>query len=130
MWYEGLEGAAMAIPILIVDDESSFLDLMANVLGKRGFDVNFARDEAQALHLIGKERFDFALIDLKLGAADGIRVLERIKLDQPRVRAIMVTAYPTEATRAEAAAKGASAYLAKPLEIYKLLETLASSLSH
>ena len=113
----------MAIPILVVDDEPNFLALMTSALGKRGFAVNTAANRADALKLLEGEFFDFALIDLRLGAADGIDLLSEIKQRQPRILAIMVTGYPTEESRTEARETGASAYLSKPVELHDLFKT-------
>jgi CheY-like chemotaxis protein len=120
----------MPIPILVVDDEPNFLELMRGALGKRGFEVTTAANGAEALGLIEKELFDFALLDIRLHQANGIQLLEQIKKRQPHVRAIMVTAYPTDETRAQASEKGASAYLAKPLQLEDLFHTFTSVLSH
>jgi two-component system response regulator RegA len=120
----------MPIPILVVDDEPNFLQLMTGVLGKRGFDVNTASNGVEALKLLEKELFDFALVDIKLGGASGLCLLEEIKKRQPRIRGIIVTAYPEDVTRAQAFDKGASAYLAKPLDLQDLLHTFTSVLSH
>ena len=120
----------MAIPILVVDDEPNFLELMKSALGKRGFDVNTASTGPEALKLLEKELFDFALLDWKLGATNGIDLLAEIKRRQPRIRAIMVTGYPTDESRAEAKNRGAAAYLSKPVDLKDLFDTFASVLTH
>jgi DNA-binding response OmpR family regulator len=120
----------MAIPILVVDDEPNFLELMKSALGKRGFDVNTASNGPDALKLLETELFDFALLDLKLGPADGIDLLAEIKRRQPRIRAIMVTGYPTDESRAEAKERGAAAYLSKPVELQDLFQTFKAVLTH
>jgi len=119
----------MPIPILVVDDEPNFLTLMKSALGKRGFDVNAVETAAEALKLLEKEHYDFALVDLRLGAASGIDLLAEIKRRQPRIRAIMVTGQPTDQSRSEAKNRGASAYLSKPLGLTDLLHTLATVLT-
>jgi two-component system, response regulator RegA len=118
----------MPIPILVVDDEPNFLNLMRLALGKRGFAVNTASTAPEALKLLDRELFDFALVDLRLGAASGIDLLGAIKQRQPRIRAIMVTGYPTDESRREAQSRGASAFLSKPLAISDLLQTFVSVL--
>jgi len=120
----------MAIPILVVDDEPNFLQLMKSALGKRGFDVNTALNSSDALKLLESEFFDFALLDLRLGTANGIDLLAEIKRRQPRIRAIMVTGYPTEESRIEACERGAAAYLAKPVDLSDLFQTFKTVLAH
>jgi len=119
----------MPIPILVVDDEPNFLRLMGGVLGKRGFDVKTALNCEEALKLVDEEYFDFALVDMRLGSTDGAGCLEKIKQRQPHIRAVAVTGYPTDAMRLEASLKGASAYLAKPLDLQGFLHTFTSILS-
>jgi|SRR5689334_5834269 len=121
---------AMPIPILIVDDEPNFLIMMKAVLGKRGFEVGAAGDASEALKLLDRERFDFALLDVKLGAESGIDLLAEVKRRQPNIRAIMVTAYPNEESRADAKSRGAAAYLAKPLGVTDLLHTFSTVLTN
>jgi DNA-binding NtrC family response regulator len=120
----------MPIPILVVDDEPNFLIMMKAVLGKRGFEVGAASDASEALELLDRGRFDFALLDVKLGAASGIDLLAEVKRRQPNIRAIMVTAYPTEESRAAAKSRGAAAYLAKPLGVTDLLHTFSTVLTN
>lgn len=120
----------MAIPILVVDDEPNFLELMKSALGKRGFDVNTALTAPEALQLLDGELFDFALLDLKIGAASGIDLLAEIKRRQPRIRAIMVTGYPTDESRVEASERGAAAYLSKPVDLVDLFQTFKTVLAN
>jgi two-component system response regulator HydG len=86
----------MPIPILVVDDEPNFQTLMQTALGKRGFIVNTISSGAEALTQLETLLFDFTLIDLKLTGESGIDVLGAIKQRQPRIHALVVTAYPTE----------------------------------
>lgn len=120
----------MAIPVLAVDDEVNFLELLRRVLGKKGFEINTASNGRDALRLLDREVFDFVLLDIRMEPMNGLRLLEEIKKRQPRTRAIMVTAHPTEETRSLAYAKGAAAYLSKPVDIYDLLHAFTSALSH
>lgn len=120
----------MPIPILVVDDEPNFQTLMQTALGKRGFLVNAVSSGAEALTQLETLLFDFALIDLKLTGESGIDVLGAIKQRQPRIHALVVTAYPTDASRAEATNRGAAAYLTKPLDLGVLLKTFQTVLAH
>ena len=120
----------MAVPILVVDDEQNFLDLLIRILGKRGFEVKTALSGTEALRLLEQDSFDLALLDIRMGPINGIQLLEEIKGRKPRIKAIMMTAYPTIETRTQAFEKGASAYLAKPVDLKELVETMHSLLPH
>ncbi len=119
----------MAISILAVDDEQNLLELLLTVLGKRGFAVKTALNGTDALKLVDEESFQLALLDLKMGPVNGVQLLKEIKDRRPIIKVIMMTAYPTNETRTQASANGASAYLTKPVDIQKLVDTI-NSLAH
>jgi len=120
----------MAVPILVVDDEQNFLDLLIRILGKRGFEVKTALSGTEALRLLEQDSFDLALLDIRMGPINGIQLLEEIKGRKPRIKAIMMTAYPTIETRMQAFEKGASAYLTKPVDLKELVDTMNSLVTH
>ena len=119
----------MPISILAVDDEQNLLELLMTVLGKRGFKVKTALNGIEALKLLDQESFQLALLDLKMGPVNGVQLLKEIKDRRPVIKVIMMTAYPTSETRTQASANGASAYLTKPVDIQKLVDTI-NSLAH
>ena len=119
----------MSISILAVDDEQNLLELLLTVLGKRGFKVKTALNGIEALRLLDQESFQLALLDLKMGPVNGVQLLKEIKDRRPIIKVIMMTAYPTNETRTQASANGASAYLTKPVDIQKLVDTI-NSLAH
>jgi DNA-binding NtrC family response regulator len=114
----------MPVSILAVDDEQNLLELLITVLGKRGFKVKTALNGIEALRLLDQESFQLALLDLKMGPVNGVQLLKEIKDRRPIVKVIMMTAYPTNETRTQASANGASAYLTKPVDIQKLVDTI------
>lgn len=116
----------MAISILAVDDEQNLLELLTRVLGKRGFQVKTALDGTEALKLLDQEPFQLALVDIKMGPVNGVQLLKEIKSRQPVTKVIMMTAYPTNETRMRASENGASAYVTKPVDLRKLVETINS----
>ena len=119
----------MPVSILAVDDEQNLLELLITVLGKRGFKVKTALNGIEALRLLDQECFQLALLDLKMGPVNGVQLLKEIKDRRPIMKVIMMTAYPTSETRTQASANGASAYLTKPVDIQKLVDTI-NSLAH
>jgi DNA-binding NtrC family response regulator len=119
----------MPVSILAVDDEQNLLELLITVLGKRGFKVKTALNGMEALKLLDQESFQLALLDLKMGPVNGVQLLKEIKDRRPIIKVIMMTAYPTHETRTQASANGASAYLTKPVDIQKLVDTI-NSLAH
>jgi DNA-binding NtrC family response regulator len=119
----------MAISILAVDDEQNLLELLLRVLGKQGFVVKTALSGNEALQLLELEPFHLALVDIKMGTMNGVRLLKEMKDRRPHIKVIMMTAYPTSETRVEAFENGASAYLTKPVDLQQLVGTI-HSLTH
>jgi DNA-binding NtrC family response regulator len=119
----------MPISILAVDDEQNLLELLITALGKRGFKVRTASSGTEALKLVERESFQLALLDIKMGPVNGVQLLKEIKDRSPVIKVIMMTAYPTLETRLDASENGASAYLTKPVDLQKLVDTI-NSLSH
>jgi two-component system, NtrC family, response regulator len=124
-----IEVSRMPISILAVDDEQNLLELLLTVLRKRGFKVKTALNGMEALKLLDQESFQLALLDLKMGPVNGVELLREIKDRRPVIKVIMMTAYPTTETRIKASENGASAYLTKPVDIQKLVDTI-NSLAH
>jgi two-component system, NtrC family, response regulator len=116
----------MSISILAVDDEKNLLELLMRVLGKRGFKVTTALSATEALRLLDKEAFQLAIVDIKMGPLNGVQLLKEIKDRRPITKVIMMTAYPTNETRIRASENGASAYVTKPVDLQKLVETINS----
>jgi DNA-binding response OmpR family regulator len=116
----------MSVSVLAVDDEKNLLELLMKILGKRGFKVKTALDGTEALKLLDQERFQLAIVDIKMGPLNGVQLLKEIKDRQPITKVIMMTAYPTSETRMRASENGASAYLTKPIDLQKLVETINS----
>lgn len=113
------------VKILVVDDELSVRESFKMILGIKDYDVLAYPDGPSALSSFDKERYDIAFVDLKLPGMDGLEVLKGIKEKDPTVEVIVVTAYATESSHANAITLGALEYLRKPFlmeEIYELVE--------
>lgn len=112
------------IRLLIVDDESRFLDAIATRLRKRGFDVKTATNGHDAIELAREEKFDVALLDLKMPGMDGSEVLRHLKEEHRFLEAVILTGHGSLENAVELTKLGAFGYLPKPYELEKLLETL------
>lgn len=111
-------------PILIVDDEENFLLLLERILTRDGYKVYTAQDGNRALELIAKGEFRAAVLDMKMFPVDGLTLLGILKARAPTIPVVMITAYPTQDSYAEAMENGASAYLTKPLDMDELRRVL------
>jgi DNA-binding NtrC family response regulator len=115
------------IKLLIVDDELRFLDAIARRLEMRGLDVTKASEGEAALKIARTQRFDVALLDLKMPGLDGKMVLEVLKQEHKFLEVIILTGHGSMDSAVECTKLGAFAYLPKPYELEKLLEVLKSA---
>ena len=110
--------------ILVVDDERDVLNLICKVLTRHGYEGVPFQHPGEALEHIRSEYFDVALLDIHLPDKDGVQLLKDIKVVQPHLGVIMVTAEADVHYAIESMKAGASDYLLKPFD----LETLVCSI--
>ena len=110
--------------ILVVDDEENFLTLLQWFLSQRGYHVVTAASAEEALAILNDGAFEVALLDIKLGAVDGISLLEQLVRRSPELKVIMMTAYPTVGSIKRACEKGAIRYLTKPVNLTELARVI------
>lgn len=102
-------------PILIVDDEAIVRESIGDWLKDAGYGVATAESGEEALELIAKRDFSVMVLDIRLPGLTGLSVLKEVKAQRPWIQSIIITAYPSEETTAEAKKLGAIDYLIKPL---------------
>lgn len=113
---------SMAEMVLIVDDERSKWAVWSEALEKRGYPVTQADNAQQARHLLNRQEFGIALINLKKnGKVGGMDLLDWLKEDHPNTDVIMITSYATMNTSIEALRKGAYDYLVTPVNIVEVV---------
>ncbi len=117
------------IKLLIVDDEVNFLNSIAQRLELRDFEVTKAINGDEALSAVKKNKFDIALLDLKMPGMDGKQVLENLKREHKYIEVIILTGHGSLESAVECTKLGAYGYLPKPYELDKLLEVLKDAYS-
>jgi sulfite reductase subunit B len=101
--------------ILVVDDEAIVRESIRDWLKLSSYDVSTAESGEEALAMIENQDFNIMVLDIRLPGESGIGVLAKAKSISPRLKSIIITAYPTEDTVTEAKSLGAIDYLIKPL---------------
>jgi len=114
----------MSEKVLLVDDETEFLDIMSERMEARGMTVKTADSADQALNILEKESFDAIVMDFKMPGMDGIQALKNIKTRKPELQIILLTGYATVEKTVEAMKIGATDLLEKPAD----LEALAAKI--
>ncbi|WP_054690197.1 response regulator [Desulfosarcina cetonica] len=114
--------------ILVVDDETDFLETIVNRLNRRKLDARGAASGEAAIDILKQELYDVVLLDIKMpGGMDGIETLREIKRIQPRVEVILLTGHASVETSIEGMKQGAFDYLLKPMKFDELLTKMAQA---
>jgi two-component system response regulator RegA len=101
--------------VLVVDDDRRFAITLAAALARRGYVAHVAHDTAVALATAQTQHPGAAVVDLKLGAEDGLALIEPLRRAHPDLRIVVLTGYASIATAVKAIKLGADDYLAKPV---------------
>ena len=117
--------------VLVVDDEPIVRESLRDWLKDAGYQVTTAETGEEALEMVEKQDFGVMVLDLRLPGKTGIKVLEEVKAQRPWIKSIIITAYPSAETTAEAKRLGAIDYLIKPVapdDLERLVrETISSA---
>ena len=114
--------------ILVIDDDENIRKILVTILTDEGYDVETAATARKAIEKTRKKFYNVALIDIRLPDMEGIELLTRFKPTTPRMRKIIITGYPTLQNAVKAVNKGADAYIMKPFDVEKVLETIKEQL--
>jgi DNA-binding NtrC family response regulator len=107
--------------VLVVDDDDSTRSLLSSILAAEGYECLTANSVATAEAVLRQEPVQMALLDLYLGTANGLNVLDLIKVLQPQCACVIMTAHTSVETVTKSLGSGAIEYLGKPLLIDDLL---------
>jgi len=108
--------------VLLVDDETPFVETMTKRLSKRDLNIITAFSGEEALERLDKHRnTDVVILDVKMPGMNGIETLEQIRKKFPLMEVIMLTGHATVESAIEGMKLGAFDYLMKPCEIEQLL---------
>ena len=110
--------------ILVVDDDENIRHTMKAILEDEGYIVDLAATGREAVKRTEETTYNVALIDIRLPDVQGVELLKLVKDTVPRTRKIMITGYPSMQNAITALNKNADAYMIKPVDIEKLLNTV------
>jgi two-component system response regulator AtoC len=118
----------MADRILVIEDKSSMLDMLKETLENAGFQVIPAKDGVEGIKKLADERIGLVLTDLKLPKKDGFDVLRYVKIENPLLPVIVMTAFGTIEIAVKAVKEGAWDFLTKPFDTEHLLVLIQRAL--
>jgi DNA-binding NtrC family response regulator len=114
--------------ILVVDDDESIRKVLATILEDNGYAVDTAKNGEEAIKKSRLKFYNVALIDIRLPDIEGIELLTKMRNTTPKMRKIIITGYPALQNAIDALNKGADAYIVKPFDMDKVLQTIKEQL--
>jgi len=110
--------------VLLVDDESEFLDTLVKRIKKRNVNAHGVASGEEALAFLNQQPVDVVVLDVRMPGMDGIQALREIKQRYPLIEVIMLTGHASLEVAIEGMELGAFDYMMKPIEIDELLYKL------
>ena len=115
--------------VLIVDDEEVLRDVLEVVLRREGFDVISASTGEEALSILDStEEVDLIILDIMLPGISGIDTLRSVRISNPNLPVIVITAFSSIDGAIEAMKQGAFHYIPKPFKNEEVILTVNKAL--
>ncbi len=116
--------------LFIIEDDKSFRERLTTSFTRKDFIVTAAGSKKEALEILSKHSFHYAIVDLRLGDGSGLDVIKVIKEQNPDCRTVMLTSYGNIATAVSSVKLGADDYVPKPANIDDIEKSLMSNSSN
>ncbi len=113
---------------LIVDDERDIRDLLCLALGRMDLSTHAAGTLQDAKSLLGNERFDICLTDMRLPDGSGLELIEYVAQHHPQLPIAMITAYGDVQSAVSALKLGAFDFVSKPVDLAELRQIVQRGL--
>ncbi|NLI81837.1 MAG: response regulator [Deltaproteobacteria bacterium] len=111
--------------VLLVDDEIELVSTLAERLAMRDIEAEWTSTAEEALELVRRNRYDLAVLDVKIPRMSGLVLKKKMEEIQPSLHFIFMTGHGSEKDFAQGAAEaGAGFYLVKPVKIELLMERM------
>src|SRR5213079_347014 len=114
--------------ILIIDDERPILLTLEALLSRHGFETETAATAAAGLKALKNKTASLVLLDLQLPDAEGLQMLDQIKIERPETQVIILTAHDTLSNAIESIKRGAFHFISKPYAPEELLSLVDKAL--
>jgi two-component system response regulator PilR (NtrC family) len=117
-----------SLRVMIVDDEEVLRDVLEVVLRREGFEVVLAESGEQALNMLDHEEVDLIILDVMLPGISGIDTLRAIRISNPTLPVVVITAFSSIDGAIEAMKFGAFHYIPKPFKNEEVILTVNKAL--
>ncbi len=115
------------IRVLMIDDETVFVNSLTKVLTRRGIGVQSAPDGHKGLALLTNEGFDVIVLDMRMPGMDGLATLKAIRERDALIPVILLTGHIDLKQVSEALKAGAAEVLLKPCPVENLVSSIENA---
>jgi CheY-like chemotaxis protein len=124
-----IEAIAMKPRILFVDDEAPMCEMLALYFQDRGYEVTTVTTGLEAMRSADRERFDLAILDIRIAGENGLELLSYFKKNFAELPVVMFTGLAADDELLDQAmARGASGFMRKSEPLHDLLEAVQAYL--
>lgn len=116
--------------VLVVDDDAAHRTMLRTLLTGWGYAISEADDGSAAIERVHEQAFDIILMDIRMIKVSGLEALTEIKVLNPAIPVIIMTAYSSVETAVGALKNGAYDYLTKPLDFDELRLIMERGMDH
>ncbi|PKY11281.1 hypothetical protein B1757_05710 [Acidithiobacillus marinus] len=110
--------------VLVAEDDPRNRDMLVRRLIRRNYTVMEAENGLQAIEQVKRQKPDIILMDIAMPIVNGWEALEKIRFLYPEVPIIILSAHSMIDDQRRAITAGAAAYLSKPIDFERLLNTI------
>jgi len=114
--------------ILVVDDEEVICNVLERRLTREGYSCTTANNGKEALNHFYKNSFSLIISDIKMPEMTGVELLQKVKAIDPKMKMIMVTAYPEIDLAVNAMRLGAYDFIIKPADLDLIVMSVKKAL--
>ena len=116
--------------VLVVDDDQAHRTMLRTLVSGWGYEIGEADDGDTAIQMVHGRPYDLILMDIRMIKVSGLEALAEIKVYNPAIPVIIMTAYSSVETAVEGLKKGAYDYLTKPLDFDELRLAMERAMDH
>lgn len=114
--------------ILLVDDNQELAENIAELLQDAGHTSKVFIHPLEALTCFEPEQYHVAILDCKMPEIDGVELYRRLRVQDPGLPALLITAYDGKECLLQATAEGIKAVVSKPIDLYTFIDTISKYL--
>jgi two-component system response regulator HydG len=120
----------MKAKVLIVDDDTSMCELLAEGLVQHGYEAHWHSSPHDALVELAERKFDVVLTDINMRDMNGLDLCQKATEGQPDLPVIVITAFGSMETAVQAIRAGAYDFITKPFDIDVVVISIERAVKH